>query len=900
MKKIIAFIGLTILSFVVVGCDSASTNTLTTTQTPISTTSDFTTADQVLTTEENDITTLTEEFTTTEEEITTERPVYTTETTVITTTEIIPTTTVENTNEPTTTEEFDDALVVYATLIDITETSVTVEFIIDDPNDQIIQGSLRLYKGDVFINEYQLIDGYFYEVINGLESNTEYSIFFEAEVYVDTDIIEDFSGGITVSTLEAVSTDPDILNMELKSSPNKIYLDYDAINIDSYGNLLAMIYDDNDEYMIGSMYTGEAIEFLPQMASGLYHLRLEYTPYNMPTQILYEEDFYYVTDLEIVDIYAPQLININEEILFDIILSNDQNLEISSLVLNQETYAEVTMESSRIHLNTGLAITEGDYSVHLELFNILVEGYEYPIYVDYDDVLYVYQDNTSAPVDASIEILDVVTSEQVIDITGETNIVIDIYLQNPYALDLMNIYIELLTYNYLDLYIYSNEHISLKIDIYEGKNDIYITEIDYYLNEELISVQPLYSHSVHVYGYDPLKVIYIDEASDFDLISSSSEDSNVYFLANDIDMTDYYNGQIVLNTLLFGNGYQIYNLNLSRFASSYAPDSYYGFIKLNFGYIFNLDFSNASYTLNNVDYTQPVYLGLIGYNHGVIDNIEMINPMAIEINGFDKAYIGGLTGGNEGVISHVSMQVNINANMNYTTYYQNNSAMGGLVGYLKSGYVNVVNVTGEMTMTVESESVGFYVGGLVGTFIDAYIMNSYVTMEIYSDGSVSGGIVGHSRLYEDTMLVMKQVYATGSMTGHANSTQKSTYMGSFSGDVNALYTIENAFADVDMTFTGTAGNISIGIFWPGNHDAYIDHYVFNQVYYHEDMIISAPQIESLYVFGYSDNQISAISSTLLSSISFYQETLMFSDYIFDFSEINPEQGLYPIHLNEVQ
>ena len=177
------------------------------------------------------------------------------------------------------------------------------------------------------------------------------------------------------------------------------------------------------------------------------------------------------------------------------------------------------------------------------------------------------------------------------------------------------------------------------------------------------------------------------------------------------------------------------------------------------------------------------YVGLFGYNKGVIQNLE-IEGIGITNNYTDMndSYIGGLVGYNNG--SDIS---NCNVNLDITVL---NSYLyiGGLIGYNSNGNITDCTTTGAL---VANASIG-YSGGLIGYSDNGNISGCYTSGSIsgYTD---AGGLIG---------------YNTSSIAGSHSNVAISNYnnhycgglIGENYGSVNASYATGN-----------TSGNYSGGL-----------------------------------------------------------------------------------------
>jgi hypothetical protein len=183
-------------------------------------------------------------------------------------------------------------------------------------------------------------------------------------------------------------------------------------------------------------------------------------------------------------------------------------------------------------------------------------------------------------------------------------------------------------------------------------------------------------------------------------------------------------------------------------------------------------FDGNGYTITNLTINRPseVYVGLFGFNNGIIKNLELENA---DITG--SFSVGALVGyNNTGIITACSVTGDSKVNVN-------SGNGGGLVGY---------NVTGKISKsyTVADVKGGTPVGGFVGISIGGVIE------QCYTSGNVSGGsgFVGELR----GNAVISNSFSTGNISHNTNTA-------GFVGNIGATTVkVENCYSTAISAVNG--------------------------------------------------------------------------------------------------
>ena len=235
----------------------------------------------------------------------------------------------------------------------------------------------------------------------------------------------------------------------------------------------------------------------------------------------------------------------------------------------------------------------------------------------------------------------------------------------------------------------------------------------------------------------------ISEAEDLNGISLDGK----YILLNDIDLGGAEWTPIGTSSSPFtgefnGNGYTVSNFKIT------TGRTYVGLFGYNKGVIKNLGVENFTV---NVSYSDDVYAGgLVGYNSGSITNSYAAGNVSATASSssttsYFYAYAGGLVGYNDGgsiMNSYATGNVSATATATYSSTY---AYAGGLAGYNSGGSILNSYAAGEVSATADDSA---YAGGLVGSNSGGSITNSYATGDVSAtssgDYAYAGGLVGRN------------------------------------------------------------------------------------------------------------------------------------------------------------
>ena len=414
-----------------------------------------------------------------------------------------------------------------------------------------------------------------------------------------------------------------------------------------------------------------------------------------------------------------------------------------------------------------------------------------------------------------------------------------------------------------------------------------------------------------------------DEAS---LILIANNLSGYYKLANNITLTADWiplgNENIPFSGIFDGNGFTVSDLNYDSSAHNSV-----GLFGASSGILRNAGIIDYSI---NVAHPDNVYAGgLVGYNTGKIINCYtsgdvIANNTNSSVSAYaPPSYAGGLAGCN--ILGEIVSCYAIGAVTSGVRY--NSSFAGGLVGYntgnITSCYADVV-VKATRSSSTSYYSSYAYAGGLVGYSSVGKVVTSYAIGNVNASGS--GG--SNETLYAGGLMgvlggtgILTNCYATGNV--NVNSSGHSAIVGGLLGDNNGTVTNCYAAGNVSATSNGSSNNyaaVTIGGLIGYNEKTTINCYAIGNV---SAIATSTASINMGGVFGrqyiygdyancYSyDGQVFyskqntvedssptnnlgvAVSKALYDTQSFYVNTLLWSDGVWNFNSLDFEIQLFP-------
>ena len=190
---------------------------------------------------------------------------------------------------------------------------------------------------------------------------------------------------------------------------------------------------------------------------------------------------------------------------------------------------------------------------------------------------------------------------------------------------------------------------------------------------------------------------------------------------------------------------------------------------------FTGSFDGEGRTISNLVINRPsdAYIGLFG-TIGIGGSASNLSLQNANVTGL--AYVGGLTGFNDGSISNVSVSGAIAGSFR----------IGGLVGQNNTGR-SINNASASGTVTASGSG---YAGGLVGVSSGS-ISGSFATVAVSGNGASTapfGGLVGWNN---GSSSIIQNSYATGTVSSGTGSTRTGGLVGQNNGKVFDSYATGN-------------------------------------------------------------------------------------------------------------
>ena len=281
----------------------------------------------------------------------------------------------------------------------------------------------------------------------------------------------------------------------------------------------------------------------------------------------------------------------------------------------------------------------------------------------------------------------------------------------------------------------------------------------------------------------------------------------------------------------------INNCSIDEYSVFNINNSTSGFVGGLIGYIRHYDFTD-SYNVtitnsnNNGSISGNYAGGLIGYAYSTTTIINSYNNGSVS---------GGCAGGLIGEVFAAITTIN----NSYNNGSVSGCSTGGFVGYVGASTITITNSYNKGSISTDtSYSCYVYAGGLIGytyyssiiTITDSYNAGS-VNASASNDYAYSGGLIGYSR---DDFLVISNSFNSGKI----NATTQGNY--AYTGSLN-----------------GSSG-------W-------------------------SPDVTNSYSLNSGNDSENGALCTInqLNSREFYTETLGWSEDVWDFSDLDVENGKYP-------
>ena len=293
--------------------------------------------------------------------------------------------------------------------------------------------------------------------------------------------------------------------------------------------------------------------------------------------------------------------------------------------------------------------------------------------------------------------------------------------------------------------------------------------------------------------------------------------NNIYLNANEEFVPLGYDkaGYAEFKGELDGNGYTIFNLNLS---GKYKYNGLFG--KINGGIVKNLTIKllNNSITINNqlngTESSDEYYYGAVaGFaSYGNITNVTVVaDDWRFRVNATQQSliYIGGLTGvsNNQNLINNKSeINLSIQSTSNVSNFY-----VGGLTGNLSYAQISGDNsVTVKGTISAYGQFLDSYIGGAVGCAKNSGLSKVITAVDVLTEMNNVGGLAGS---YEFEQLDSKKVencVSSGKVYGNDNVGGLIGYA-NLARSINAInLNIVETFKDYEANEYFIKGNDNVG------------------------------------------------------------------------------------------
>ena len=411
-----------------------------------------------------------------------------------------------------------------------------------------------------------------------------------------------------------------------------------------------------------------------------------------------------------------------------------------------------------------------------------------------------------------------------------------------------------------------------------GWNETYLSNITYHnaFLEKTISYSDIKTDCYIVKSDVPM---YISSANDL----KNMQNGYYYELTNHIDLSNLEWIGSDFEGVLNGKGYSI--KNMSFVGSVKNANAYLGLFKCGSGVIQNLNIDNATIIADIIENDKKDYDAYCGAFIASPDKIIISNCSVDEYSTFGitnttnaSVHVGGFVG--IGYYSEVVIKNSINlASISAScSHFDEVLAIkkefsGGFVGSISQySIARFLNCTNAGTVN------GYYAGGYIGYAGDfayvgdtqIHILNS-ISSGILEGGYVGGfiGLVNNNTAEFTSSLVISNCMNTASITANK-----------FGGGIIAIVndsetTINNCVSTGNIIKKSPEASISYSIFEISNSQ-------------------NSTSIENCYSSQTEKNDnFESCTTVQLNSEEFYTETLGWSEDIWDFSELDIENGKYP-------
>ena len=237
--------------------------------------------------------------------------------------------------------------------------------------------------------------------------------------------------------------------------------------------------------------------------------------------------------------------------------------------------------------------------------------------------------------------------------------------------------------------------------------------------------------------------------------ADSYDADDVVTIDADLDMTGVDIAPFELNCTLDGRNHKIYNIALGTSLVSILKE---GAVLKNavFGSSDGTSYDGTSVLTVDGD---PGSIGVVGVNHGTVENVTTFVNIDAVINGHADR-VGGVVGTNHGIIKGCTNHGNIDV----TGKAKNKPWIGGIVGRMESGCIGVENCinTGDITVDNSMAQTASGIAGILqGGNITGCDNSGNITVTSSEAWSYFSGIVSFVQIYADTPTEVSDCHNTG-------------------------------------------------------------------------------------------------------------------------------------------
>ncbi len=313
---------------------------------------------------------------------------------------------------------------------------------------------------------------------------------------------------------------------------------------------------------------------------------------------------------------------------------------------------------------------------------------------------------------------------------------------------------------------------------------------------------------------------YISTAADLDNIRN--EPNGIYYLNNDIDLSDIENWITIeeFGGVLDGQGHKITGFNVDITVDNAEDTEYADFeaglfnFTLSTAEIRNLSIEgNINVNINRGGASFVCVGSLVASNMGLIENCSAavdMNVVVKSILDMPNVVAGGIAGNHdmEAIVVNCSSSGNIEATL-LSKDMGAHGVVGGLFGFCMRSVIENCYATGTVTLSCNGAlDVNGNVGGLIGNLQECSVVNSYATGDVWAEFTSGtnnargyvGGLFGDGMAFDEEsgINVIENCYAQGDVEVTAEGSGANVYTGGFAGSVYKM-TVTDSCASGNVT-----------------------------------------------------------------------------------------------------